>query len=194
MLVWFAVLAQVVELVDTRDLKSLEGNFVPVQVRLWAPLFDTINSRLMFKEEFMLSAIEQAKISSQMGEVPVGCVITLEDKIIGIGRNRCISTKSPVRHAEIEAIEMACNELQNYRLINTSIFITLEPCHMCCMAIVNARISNLFFGALEPKTGSIVSVDTFLDRSFLNHKVSYSGPHLEEECSLLMKNFFQSRR
>ena len=115
-------------------------------------------------------------------------------RIISVGSNKCISKNSPVRHAEIEAIEAACNILKNYRLPDTSMYVTLEPCHMCCMAIVNARIENLYFGAKEPKTGAVVSVDNFLDKKFLNHKVNYFGGYMEGESSELLKDFFASRR
>ena len=142
----------------------------------------------------MLAAIKQARNAALFGEVPVGCIIALNDEIISFGSNKCISKNSPIRHAEIEAIESACTTLENYRLPDTSIYVTLEPCHMCCMAIVNARIENLYFGAKEPKTGAVVSVDNFLDKKFLNHKVNYSGGYVERESSELLKDFFASRR
>ena len=142
----------------------------------------------------MTAAIEQAKQALLCDEIPIGSVIAIDDQIISFGSNKCISKNSPVRHAEIEAIESACNNLQNYRLPGASIYVTVEPCHMCCMAIVNARIKNLYFGAREPKTGAVISVDRFLDKDFLNHKVNYSGGHLEDQTKNLLKNFFVSRR
>ena len=142
----------------------------------------------------MVAAFEQARNAALIDEVPVGCIIALNDRIISVGSNKCISKSSPIRHAEIEAIEAACTILKNYRLPNTSIYVTLEPCHMCCMAIVNARIENLYFGAKEPKTGAVVSVDNFLDKKFLNHKVNYSGGYMERESSKLLKDFFATRR
>ena len=148
----------------------------------------------MYKKSLMIAALEQAQKAALFNEVPIGCIIALNDEIISVGRNKCISKNSPVRHAEIEAIETACNILKNYRLLGTSIYVTLEPCHMCCMAIVNARIKNLYFGAKEPKTGAVVSVDNFLDKDFLNHKVSYSGGYMEHESSKLHRNFFATKR
>ena len=142
----------------------------------------------------MNAALEQARNAALFDEVPVGCVIALNDKVISVGSNKCISKSSPIRHAEIDAIESACNVLNNYRLPDTSIYVTLEPCHMCCMAIVNARIKNLYFAAKEPKTGAVVSVDNFLDKDFLNHKVNYSGGYMEHESSKLLKDFFASKR
>jgi tRNA(adenine34) deaminase len=148
----------------------------------------------MYKEDLMIAALNQAQNAALNDEVPVGCIISLSDEIISVGSNKCISKNSPLRHAEIEAIDSACDVLGNYRLPDTSIYVTLEPCHMCCMAIVNARIKNLYFGAKEPKTGAVVSVDNFLDKDFLNHKVSYSGGHMEHESSELLKDFFAIKR
>ena len=142
----------------------------------------------------MIAAFEQARNASLLDEVPVGCIIALNDRIISVGSNKCISKSSPIRHAEIEAIEAACTILKNYRLPDTSIYVTLEPCHMCCMAIVNARIENLYFGAKEPKTGAVVSVDNFLDKDFLNHKVNYSGGYMAEKSKKLLRNFFEKKR
>ena len=142
----------------------------------------------------MIAAFKQASNSALHDEVPVGCIIELNNEIISVGSNKCISKNSPIRHAEIEAIESACNALKNYRLPNTSIYVTLEPCHMCCMAIVNARIKNLYFGAKEPKTGAVVSVDNFFDKDFLNHKVNYSGGYMELESSELLRKFFAAKR
>ena len=142
----------------------------------------------------MIAAFEQARNAASIDEVPVGCIIALNDRIISVGSNKCISKSSPIRHAEIEAIEAACTILKNYRLPDTSIYVTLEPCHMCCMAIVNARIENLYFGAKEPKTGAVVSVDNFLDKKFLNHKVNYTSGYMEHESSELLKDFFATRR
>ncbi len=148
----------------------------------------------MYESKFMLAAIEQAHHAALCDEVPVGCIITLDDEVLSVGSNKCVSKNSPIRHAEIEAIESACAILKNYRLPDTSIYVTLEPCHMCCMAIVNARIKNLYFSAKEPKTGAVVSVDNFFEKNFLNHRVNYSGGYLESESSELLKDFFATKR
>ena len=142
----------------------------------------------------MHAALQQAKLAAESDEVPVGCVITLDDQLVSFGHNKCITKNSVTRHAEIEAIEAASKVLGNYRILETSMYVTLEPCHMCASAIVNARIKNLFFGAYEPKTGAIVSVDNFLDQNYLNHRVLYSGGHLAEESTSMLQNFFKSRR
>ena len=127
-------------------------------------------------------------------EVPVGAVIVRKRKIIGYGFNTVIKDHSVTSHAEINAIKDASSSIENYRLLGCDIYSTLEPCHMCAKAIVDARISNLYFGALEPKTGSILSVDNFLEKSFLNHKVNYSYGYLENESRELLKSFFQLKR
>ena len=143
---------------------------------------------------FMESAMELARESFLKNEVPVGAVVVKENKIIGRGRNTVIADNDVSSHAEINALRSASKELNNFRLNGCSIYVTLEPCHMCCMAIVNARIDNLFFGAKEPKTGAVVSVDNFFKSNFLNHKVSFSGGYMEKESELLLKNFFASKR
>ena len=101
---------------------------------------------------------------------------------------------SVAAHAEIIAINQASKFIRNYRLIDCDLYVTVEPCHMCAKAIVDARIRNLYFGALEPKTGAVVSVDNFLNHEYLNHKVSYDYGLLQAESSELLRNFFQLKR
>ena len=143
---------------------------------------------------FMKSALNLAQESFDLNEVPVGAVVVKDNKIIGTGRNEVISDIDVSSHAEINAIRSASKYISNYRLNDCSIFVTLEPCHMCTKAIVDARISELIFSAKEPKTGSIVSIDKFLDNKFLNHSVSYKFGLYEKESSNLLKNFFKARR
>jgi len=142
----------------------------------------------------MKEAFKCAQEAFLINEVPVGAVIVRKRKIIGYGFNTVIKDHSAASHAEINAIKDASSSIENYRLLGCDIYSTLEPCHMCAKAIVDARISNLYFGALEPKTGSILSVDNFLEKSFLNHKVNYSYGYLENESRVLLKSFFQSKR
>jgi tRNA(adenine34) deaminase len=144
--------------------------------------------------DFMALALKEAKKAYALDEVPVGAVVVKNCEIVGTGFNQVISQKSVASHAEINAIISASNSLDNYRLNECDIYVTLEPCHMCAKAIVDARFKNLFFGALEPKTGSVVSIDKFLDSPHLNHKVNYSSGHLKKESSLLMQSFFQTKR
>ena len=145
-------------------------------------------------EHFMSQAMILAKKAFAYNEVPVGAIIVKDNKIIGSGFNQVIKKNSVSAHAEIIAINNASKFLNNYRLNNCDMYVTLEPCHMCSKAIVDARINCLYFGATEPKTGAIESIDKFLAREDLNHRVDFSGGHLADDSSLLLKNFFQSRR
>ena len=142
----------------------------------------------------MNEALNMAKLAFNNDEVPVGAIVVKNGKIIGRGFNQVIAKNSVSSHAEINAINEASQFIKNYRLKGCDIFVTLEPCHMCAKAIVDARIDTLYFGANEPKTGAIESIDQFLDRDDLNHKVFYSGGHMKEESSNLLKKFFQSKR
>jgi len=142
----------------------------------------------------MQSALIKAKESFNHGEVPVGAVVVKDGEIIGEGRNNVISDQDVTSHAEINAIRAASNTIKNYRLNKCSIFITLEPCHMCAKAIIDARLESMIFATKEPKTGSIVSVDNFFDKEYLNHSVKYKFGLFEKEAADLLKNFFMLRR
>jgi len=143
---------------------------------------------------FMSLAIQEAEKAYASNEVPVGAIIVQEDKIIGKGRNRVIANQNVTSHAEIEAIIDASKKVQNYRLNKSIIYVSLEPCHMCVKAIIDARIDEIVFAAPEPKTGSIISIDNLLDRISFNHKVSYRHGLMKEESSKLLKDFFKNRR
>ncbi|MDB3951774.1 nucleoside deaminase [Gammaproteobacteria bacterium] len=143
---------------------------------------------------FMSLAIQEAEKAFASNEVPVGAIIVQEDKIIGKGRNRVIANQNVTSHAEIEAIIDASKKVQNYRLNKSIIYVSLEPCHMCVKAIIDARIDEIVFAAPEPKTGSIISIDNLLDRISFNHKVSYRHGLMKEESSKLLKDFFKNRR
>jgi tRNA(adenine34) deaminase len=143
---------------------------------------------------YMSLAIQEAKKAFASNEVPVGAIIVQEDKIIGKGRNRVIANQNVTSHAEIEAIIDASKKVQNYRLNKSIIYVSLEPCHMCVKAIIDARIDEIVFAAPEPKTGSIISIDNLLDRISFNHKVSYRHGLMKEESSKLLKDFFKNRR
>ena len=145
-------------------------------------------------DDFMLLALQEAKKAYALDEVPIGSVIVKNGNIIGVGFNQVISHRSVASHAEINAIISASQALNNYRLNECDIYVTLEPCHMCAKAIVDARIDSLYFGANEPKTGAIESIDQFLNRIDLNHKVVFSGGHMQDESSNLLRKFFQSKR
>ena len=142
----------------------------------------------------MVQAMNLAESAFNNDEVPVGAIVVNNKKIIGRGFNQVIAKNSVSSHAEINAINEASKFIKNYRLKGCDIYVTLEPCHMCAKAIVDARINHLYFGAHEPKTGAIESIDHFFDRVHLNHKVLFSGGHLQEQSSDLLKKFFQLKR
>ncbi len=148
----------------------------------------------MYQDKYMRHAIALAGMAFDKNEVPVGAVVVKEGEIIGEGFNKVIVKNSISAHAEIIAINNASQNVNNYRLNGCDIYVTLEPCHMCAKAILDARLNSLYFGAIEPKTGAIVSIDRFLDRGDLNHKVTYSGGYMKKDSSKLLKTFFQSKR
>ena len=143
---------------------------------------------------FMERAIELAKESFDDGEVPVGAVIVQNATIIGEGKNKVIFENDVTSHAEINAIRAASKKIKNYRLNDCSMYVTLEPCHMCAKAAVDARMSSIIFAASEPKTGSIISIDNFFDKKELNHNPTYQHGLLKDESSKLLKDFFRLRR
>jgi len=145
-------------------------------------------------QSFMMRALELAVKSSNSNEVPVGAVITNNGVVIGEGRNKVISNNDVSAHAEILAIRNASETTKNYRLNKCVIYITLEPCHMCAKAILDARIDRLVFAAPEPKTGSIISIDTLYDRLSFNHKIEVEYGLLSDESANLLKAFFKARR
>ena len=142
----------------------------------------------------MQEALALAHKAFLQEEVPIGAVVVSNGNIIGRGFNQTLSKGSVLAHAEIIAIEDACKNIGNHRLVDAILFSTIEPCHMCAKAIIDARISHIIFGAREPKSGSIISVDNFLDRSFHNHSVSFEEGILKDECKEIMQRFFKARR
>ena len=148
----------------------------------------------MYSDFYMNQALTMAEIAFEADEVPVGAIVVKDGIVIGTGFNKVMTNTSVSSHAEILAINNASKALKNYRLNNCELYVTLEPCHMCAKAIVDSRIDYLYFGANEPKTGAIESIDQFLDRDHLNHKVLFSGGHMQEQSSDLLRKFFQSKR
>ena len=142
----------------------------------------------------MTEAMNMAEVAFLNNEVPVGAIVVHKGEIIGRGFNQVIAKNSISSHAEINAINQASQFLKNYRLNGCDIYVTLEPCHMCAKAIVDARLNHLYYGASEPKTGAIESIDQFLERDDINHDVIFSGGHMKVECSELLKKFFKSKR
>ncbi len=146
-------------------------------------------------EYWMNYALELAQQAWDLGEVPVGAVLVdANQKILGCGFNRMIQDHNPCAHAEIIAIQAAALSIQNYRLNQTTLYVTLEPCCMCAGAMVHARVQRLVFGAFDPKTGAAGSVYNLVAGEKLNHRMELSGGCLSEPCGLLLKNFFKQRR
>ena len=143
--------------------------------------------------QFMDEALALAREAAAEGEVPVGCVITLGDRIVGRGRNRRETGKSALAHAEIEAIDEACRTLGGWRLWECTLYVTLEPCPMCAGAIVNARIPRVVFGASDAKCGACGSVCNLFSMAFNHHPQVESGIR-EAECAALLTEFFQNLR
>ena len=143
--------------------------------------------------KWMRHALKLAKRAYYLEEVPVGAVFVKNNQAIGEGYNQHITSKDPTAHAEINAIRSASSQIGNYRLPGTTLYVTLEPCAMCVGAIVHSRIQRLVFGASEPKAGA-VKTNGLIDMKYLNHKVVWDCGVLQEECGLLVQNFFLSKR
>ena len=142
---------------------------------------------------YMDEALKLAREAAQAGEVPVGCVITLGDRIVGRGRNRREEEKNALCHAEIEAINDACRTLGGWRLWQCTLYVTLEPCSMCAGAILNARIPRVVYGASDSKFGACRSVCRLFDMGFNHHPKVEAGVR-EEEAAALMQEFFKNLR
>lgn len=142
----------------------------------------------------MLRALELAAQAEAHGEVPVGAVIVRDDVIVAEGFNRPIETHDPTAHAEIEALRKAGRALGSYRLTNTTLYVTLEPCVMCASAIVHARVRRVVFGAWDPRAGGAGSITDVFALPGLNHRVDVFGGVLMEECGALLTRFFATKR
>lgn len=147
----------------------------------------------MTDRDFMLLALEQAKLAAEEQEVPVGAVIVKNGEVVSVGRNRREFGKNALAHAEIEAIDLACKKLGGWRLWECEMFVTLEPCPMCVGAIINSRIRRLVYGASDPKAGSCDSVINLFDLPY-NHKPEVVSGFMQEECSRILTDFFKKLR
>ena len=146
-------------------------------------------------EEYMCLALIEAQKAGQMGEVPVGAILVAEDgSLLSSAHNRTINRGDPSAHAEILALREAALKINNYRLLNTTLYVTVEPCIMCMGAVVHARISRVVFGASDPKWGAAGSLYNFAEDDRLNHRVGIIKGVCEEECRGLMQNFFRAKR
>lgn len=144
-------------------------------------------------EKFMKKALGRAKTAAKHGEVPVGCIIVKDGKVISGGRNKREFGKNALYHAEIIAINNACKKLGGWRLHECDMYVTLEPCPMCAGAIINSRIKNVYFGAPDKKAGSLGSVVNLCDLPY-NHEPAVTGGVLEEECAEVLSDFFKGLR
>ena len=144
--------------------------------------------------QFMCQALALAQQAAELGEVPVGAVIVVDGQVMGEGYNQPIATHDPTAHAEVVAIRQAAQKLQNYRLENSTLYVTLEPCTMCVGALIHARISRVVFATTEPKAGSLVSARKQLETGYYNHVFKFEGGLLADEASKQLSDFFRRRR
>jgi tRNA(adenine34) deaminase len=150
---------------------------------------------IMFDDDYwMRQAITLAKEAARNGEVPVGAIVVLDNKVIGEGFNQPISSCDPTAHAEIIALRDAAKKTNNYRLIDACLYVTLEPCTMCAGAMIHSRIKRLIYGASEPKAGVVNAQVNLLEAPYLNHKIEIVAGICSEECSAIMSAFFSKRR
>jgi len=145
-------------------------------------------------EQWMQHALALAARAREQDEVPVGALVVFDERIIGEGWNRPISSGDPTAHAEVIALRSAAAQVNNYRLPGADLYVTLEPCVMCAGAIIHARISRVFFGARDPRSGAAGSVFQILPTDRLNHTVTVCAGVMETECATILREFFQSKR
>ncbi len=145
-------------------------------------------------EEFMRAALDEARRGLLDGEVPVGAVVVLDGAIVGRAHNAPIGLNDPTAHAEILALREAGRKLGNYRLTGATLYVTVEPCPMCCGAALQGRVARVVYGAADPKAGAVESLYRMLDDSRLNHRVEAVGGVLGGACGALLKEFFETKR
>jgi tRNA(adenine34) deaminase len=144
--------------------------------------------------DFMLAALAEAHQAAQRGEVPIGAVLALDGRIIARAGNRTIADCDPTAHAEIVALRAAAMKLENYRLLGATLYVTIEPCAMCCGAMIQARIARLVYGADDLKGGAVRSCFSVLDHPQLNHRVEVTSRVLADDAAVVLKTFFSARR
>ena len=148
----------------------------------------------MTDAEWMQTALMLARRAAASGEVPVGAVLVQGESLLAQGWNQPIAAHDPTAHAEVMVLRAAGHALGNYRLADTTLYVTLEPCLMCVGAIIHARVARVVFGAFDPKSGAVASCMHGFDANGLNHRVESTGGVLAEECGQLLKRFFRERR
>ncbi len=153
-----------------------------------------MDNQLNIDEHWMGEALKFARQAQDAGEVPVGAIIVKQEQIIASGYNHPIKSHDPSAHAEMVALRKAGDRLKNYRLLDTTLYVTLEPCIMCAGAMIHARINRLVFGARDSKTGSAGGRVDMLDRALFNHEIDVTADVLGEQCSGLLRDFFIQKR
>lgn len=146
------------------------------------------------KEQFMREALKEAEKAKKLNEVPIGCVIVKDNKIIGRGYNRRMKDKNTLSHAELNAIKKASKKLKDWRLDDCEMYVTTEPCQMCSGAIVQARIKKVYIGCMNPKAGCAGSIMNLLQVEEFNHQVEIESGVLEKECSKMLTDYFKELR
>lgn len=157
-------------------------------------LIETDQTAMIEDEAWMRRALALAAEAAADGEVPVGAVLVKDGAVLGEGRNGPIGRCDPTAHAEVLALRQAAGRAGNYRLVGSTLYVTVEPCTMCAGALVHARVARLVFGAAEPRAGAVVSSARVLDNPQLNHRVTVCGGVLAEDCAALLREFFLQRR
>ena len=158
---------------------------------LWG---DVVMKKMSDDERYMKEAVRQAKKAAALGDVPIGCVIVHDGRVIARGYNRRMADHNTLSHAEIIAIKKACKKMGDWRLEECTMYVTLEPCPMCAGAIVQARIPRVVIGCMNPKAGCAGSVLDLLHEEGFNHQAETESGVLGEECSCMMKDFFRELR
>ena len=148
----------------------------------------------MSHEDYMRAALEQARLAIDAGEVPVGAVIVIDGEIVARAFNQPIRAVDPTAHAEVLALRAAAQQVGNYRLTGALLYVTVEPCLMCVGALVHARIKEVVFGAVEPRSGALVSTVRGHEIAGLNHRLAVTGGVLESDCRDLIQQFFRDKR
>ncbi|HZM60469.1 MAG TPA: tRNA adenosine(34) deaminase TadA [Vicinamibacterales bacterium] len=148
----------------------------------------------MMGDDFMRAALDQARLGLQAGEVPIGAVLVIGDRIVARAFNQPIGAVDPTAHAEVLVLRGAARAIGNYRLTDATVYVTVEPCLMCVGALVHARVREVVYGAPEPKTGALVSTMKGLDMPGLNHRFAVTSGVLEDECRAIIQEFFREKR
>ena len=157
-------------------------------------LFEEFTAKSSLDEKWMKLALEQARLAQAIDEVPVGAILVKDEQLIASAHNQPIINHDPTAHAEIQVLRAAGKKLNNYRLPNTTLYVTLEPCMMCLGAMIHARISRVVFGAYDLKTGVCGSCEDLSNSDCINHSIELQGGILEADCKSILQSFFKNRR